>query len=210
MTLPHPRAPMTRRSCSRLLRRRRALGALRGDHPFGSVLADGEGNLSWEAGKQASRAGEAATAPPMQRAPYSRRRGRRALTNLQVPWERDASLYTSAGAVRRCAPAGDLLGAGIGRGSRLRADREGAGREQTGAHEENPTLDLPCDIVFAAGQRPDRSRWADARGRGGQAAGGFLAGAGVGATALSAASLDAAKPKARCNSSSRPVHRNRT
>jgi hypothetical protein len=24
----------------------------------------------------------------------------------------------------------------------------------TGAHEENPTLDLPCRTVFAAGQRP--------------------------------------------------------
>jgi len=26
-------------------------------------------------------------------------------------------------------------------------------RMQTGAHEENPTLDLPCRVVFAAGQR---------------------------------------------------------
>jgi hypothetical protein len=27
-------------------------------------------------------------------------------------------------------------------------------KAQTGAHEENPTLDLPCATVFAAGQRP--------------------------------------------------------
>jgi tRNA(Arg) A34 adenosine deaminase TadA len=26
-------------------------------------------------------------------------------------------------------------------------------KEQTGAHAENPTLDLPCRVVFAAGQR---------------------------------------------------------
>ena len=26
-------------------------------------------------------------------------------------------------------------------------------KEQTGDHEENPTLDLPCEIVFGAGQR---------------------------------------------------------
>ena len=25
---------------------------------------------------------------------------------------------------------------------------------QTGNHAENPTLDLPCHVVFAAGQRP--------------------------------------------------------
>ncbi len=27
-------------------------------------------------------------------------------------------------------------------------------KRQTGAHAENPTLDLPCRVVFAAGQRP--------------------------------------------------------
>ncbi len=27
-------------------------------------------------------------------------------------------------------------------------------RCRPGAHEENPTLDLPCHIVFEAGQRP--------------------------------------------------------
>jgi hypothetical protein len=31
---------------------------------------------------------------------------------------------------------------------------ERALKAETGAHEENPTLDLPYDIVFAAGQRP--------------------------------------------------------
>jgi hypothetical protein len=27
-------------------------------------------------------------------------------------------------------------------------------KEQIGAHESSPTLDLPCDVVFSAGQRP--------------------------------------------------------
>ena len=27
-------------------------------------------------------------------------------------------------------------------------------KAQTGAHSENPTLDLPCRLVFESGQRP--------------------------------------------------------
>ena len=45
----------------------------------------------------------------------------------------------------------DLSG-GIGRV--VYGQSEKALKEQTGAHEENPTLDLPCATVFAAGQRP--------------------------------------------------------
>jgi hypothetical protein len=45
----------------------------------------------------------------------------------------------------------DLL-AGIGRV--VYGQTEKALKAETGAHEENPTLGLPCDIVFAAGQRP--------------------------------------------------------
>ncbi len=45
----------------------------------------------------------------------------------------------------------DLL-AGIGRVVFGLSEREM--KQQIGASEENPTLDLPCHIVFAAGQRP--------------------------------------------------------
>ena len=44
----------------------------------------------------------------------------------------------------------DLLGGD--RPRRLRPERKGP-KAKTGAHGENPTLDLPCRVVFAAGQR---------------------------------------------------------
>jgi tRNA(Arg) A34 adenosine deaminase TadA len=49
-----------------------------------------------------------------------------------------------------CASA--IYWAGIGRV--VYGQTEKALNAQTGAHEENPTLDLPCGLVFAAGQRP--------------------------------------------------------
>ena len=48
--------------------------------------------------------------------------------------------------------AGAIYWAGIGRV--VYGQTEKALKAQTGAHEENPTLDLPCEVVFAAGQRP--------------------------------------------------------
>ena len=47
---------------------------------------------------------------------------------------------------------GAIYWAGIGRV--VFGQTEKALKEQTGDHEENPTLDLPCHIVFEAGQRP--------------------------------------------------------
>ena len=47
---------------------------------------------------------------------------------------------------------GAIYWAGIGRVVFGQTERDL--KAQTGAHEENPTLDLPCHIVFEAGQRP--------------------------------------------------------
>jgi tRNA(Arg) A34 adenosine deaminase TadA len=47
--------------------------------------------------------------------------------------------------------AGAIYWAGIGRVVYGQSERDL--KSQTGAHEENPTLDLPCRDVFAAGQR---------------------------------------------------------
>ena len=52
--------------------------------------------------------------------------------------------------------AGAIYWAGIGRV--VYGQSEKALKEQTGAHEENPTLDLPCGLIFAAGQRPTDAR----------------------------------------------------
>ena len=60
------------------------------------------------------------------------------------------TLYTSAEPCAMCA--GAIYSAGIGRV--VYGQTEKALKAQTGAHEENPTLDLPCAIVFGAGQRP--------------------------------------------------------
>lgn len=48
--------------------------------------------------------------------------------------------------------AGALYWAGVGRV--VYGQSEAGLRALTGSHAENPTLDLPCRVVFAAGQRP--------------------------------------------------------
>ena len=59
------------------------------------------------------------------------------------------TIYSSAEPCAMCA--GAIYWAGIGRV--VYGQTEKALKEQTGAREENPTLDLPCATVFAAGQR---------------------------------------------------------
>jgi hypothetical protein len=58
---------------------------------------------------------------------------------------------------RACATwAGAIYWAGIA--PVVYGQSEKALKEQTGAHEENAPLDLPCGLVFAAGQRPTVAR----------------------------------------------------
>ena len=59
------------------------------------------------------------------------------------------TLYTSAEPCAMCS--GAIYWAGIGRV--VYGQSEKALKAMTGDHAENPTLDLPCRIVFAAGQR---------------------------------------------------------
>ena len=126
-----------------LLRRRQAL-ARRGDHPFGSVLADGEGNLLMEQGNGYTSEGGDRTAHA------ERLLASRAARAYDLKFLARCTLYTSAEPCAMCA--GAIYWAGIGRV--VFGQTEKALKAQTGAHEENPTLDLPCDLVFAAGQRP--------------------------------------------------------
>ena len=128
------------RQAFEIARRSRAAG----DHPFGSVLADGEGKLLMEQGNGYTSEGGDRTAHA------ERLLASRAARAYDLKFLARCTLYTSAEPCAMCA--GAIYWAGIGRV--VYGQTEKALKAQTGAHEENPTLDLPCDIVFAAGQRP--------------------------------------------------------
>jgi tRNA(Arg) A34 adenosine deaminase TadA len=128
---------------------RRAFDAARrsrdsGDHPFGSVLADGEGRALMEQGNGYTSEGGDRTAHA------ERLLSSRAARAYDLAFLSRCTLYTSAEPCAMCA--GAIYWAGIGRV--VYGQTEKALKAQTGAHEENPTLDLPCAVVFAAGQRP--------------------------------------------------------
>jgi tRNA(Arg) A34 adenosine deaminase TadA len=114
-----------------------------GNHPFGAILVDADGAVLFEAenGFMPDRDGTA-HAERLLATQASKAHDPKFLANC--------TLYTSAEPCAMCA--GAIYWAGIGRvvfgltERRLKAI--------TGDHAENPTLDLPCRTVFAAGQRP--------------------------------------------------------
>jgi tRNA(Arg) A34 adenosine deaminase TadA len=140
--------PMSLRPYDEALLRRAfdvaARSRARGDHPFGSVLADGEGRVLMEQGNGYTSEGGDRTAHA------ERLLASRAARSHDLEVLARCTLYTSAEPCAMCA--GAIYWAGIGRV--VYGQTEKALKEQTGAHEENPTLDLPCAAVFAAGQRP--------------------------------------------------------
>ncbi|MDP4891308.1 nucleoside deaminase [Cypionkella sp.] len=73
----------------------------------------------------------------------------RASTSLPIEVLRDCTMYTSAEPCAMCA--GAIYWTGLKRV--VYGLSEHALKEITGNHPENPTLDLPCRVVFAAGQR---------------------------------------------------------
>jgi tRNA(Arg) A34 adenosine deaminase TadA len=115
-----------------------------GDHPFGSILADGAGNVLMEQGNGYSSEGGDRTAHA------ERILASRAAKAFDIETLQGCTLYTSAEPCAMCS--GAIYWAGIGRVVFGQTERDL--KAQTGAHEENPTLDLPCHIVFEAGQRP--------------------------------------------------------
>jgi tRNA(Arg) A34 adenosine deaminase TadA len=128
------------RQAFEVARRSRAAG----DHPFGSVLADGEGRVLMEQGNGYTSEGGDRTAHT------ERLLASRAARAFDLKFLARRTLYTSAEPCAMCA--GAIYWAGIGRV--VYGQTEKALKAQTDAHEENPTLDLPCGTVFAAGQRP--------------------------------------------------------
>ena len=121
---------------------RRARAA--GNHPFGAVLAGPDGEVWLEQGNGFATDGGDMTAHAerLLAGTASRRFG---VARLLA-----CTMYVSAEPCAMCA--GAIYWAGIGRVVYGQSERDL--KRQTGAHAENPTLDLPCRVVFEAGQRP--------------------------------------------------------
>lgn len=115
-----------------------------GDHPFGSLLADKHGNVLREQGNGYTSEGNDRTAHS------EKLLATWAAKNLSLEELRECTMYISGEPCAMCA--GSIYWAGIGRIVFGMTERQI--KEQTGDNEENPTLDLPCHIVFEAGQRP--------------------------------------------------------
>jgi tRNA(Arg) A34 adenosine deaminase TadA len=113
-----------------------------GNHPFGAILVDAGGKVlvETENGYMPDRdmTGHAERVLATQ---ASKQFGPQALA--------DCTLYSSAEPCAMCA--GAIYWAGIGRVVYGLSERRL--KAITGNHAENPTLDLPCRTVFAAGQR---------------------------------------------------------
>lgn len=115
-----------------------------GDHPFGALLADADGNVLMEQGNGYSAEGGDRTAHAEKL--LATRAGKAYPLDVLA----GATLYTSAEPCAMCA--GAIYWAGIGRV--VFGQTERGLKAITGNNPENPTLDLPCHVVFAAGQRP--------------------------------------------------------
>jgi tRNA(Arg) A34 adenosine deaminase TadA len=114
-----------------------------GDHPFGSVLVGPEEKVLREQGNGYSAEG-------MDRTAHAERLlASYAAKAFDLAYLQQCTLYSSAEPCAMCA--GAMYWAGIGR--LVYGQSESGLKRQTGAHAENPTLDLPCRVVFAAGQR---------------------------------------------------------
>jgi tRNA(Arg) A34 adenosine deaminase TadA len=137
-SIPTPDEHLLRRAFEVARRARDA-----GDHPFGAILAGPDGSVLMEQGNGFTSEGGDRTAHA-ERLLASRAARAHPLATLAA-----CTLYSSAEPCAMCA--GAIYWAGIGRVVFGQSER--ALKEQTGAHDENPTLDLPCTVVFAAGQR---------------------------------------------------------
>lgn len=116
---------------------------LEGDHPFGALLVSGEGAIVMTQGNGYSSEGHDMTAHA------ERLLASRASRTFTASELAASTLYSSAEPCAMCA--GAIYWAGIGRV--VYGQSEAHLKAMTGNHPENPTLDLPCRLVFSAGQR---------------------------------------------------------
>ena len=115
-----------------------------GDHPFGAILVGPDGAILIEQTNGFASEGHDMTAHA------ERLIATRASSTYDASFLVGCTLYTSAEPCAMCA--GALYWAGIGRV--VYGQSEKSLKAMTGGHAENPTLNLPCRVVFAAGQRP--------------------------------------------------------
>jgi tRNA(Arg) A34 adenosine deaminase TadA len=113
-----------------------------GNHPFGAILVDAEGQVLIES--------ENGYLPDRDMTAHAERLLATAASRAYTPaFLAGCTIYVSAEPCAMCA--GAIYWAGIGRVVFGMTEREL--KSLTGNHVENPTLDLPCRTVFAAGQR---------------------------------------------------------
>jgi tRNA(Arg) A34 adenosine deaminase TadA len=114
-----------------------------GNHPFGAILVDPDGALLIEA--------ENGYLPDRDMTAHAERLlAAEASKTYDADFLAGCTIYASAEPCAMCA--GAIYWSGIGRVVFGLSERRL--RAMTGNHPENPTLDLPCRAVFAAGQRP--------------------------------------------------------
>ena len=129
-----------------LLRRAFAVGKRaveHGNHPFGAILVGPEGEILLEI--------ENGFLPDRDMTAHAERLLATQSSKAYGPlFLARCTLYSSAEPCAMCA--GAIYWAGIGRCVYGLSERRL--KTITGNHAENPTLDLPCRTIFAAGQRP--------------------------------------------------------
>jgi tRNA(Arg) A34 adenosine deaminase TadA len=114
-----------------------------GEHPFGCLLVGSDGTVILEQGNAFKTEGRDMTAHA------ERMIATRASKAYSPEFLASCTLYTSAEPCAMCS--GALYWAGVGR--IVFGQTERSLKDATGDHPENPTLDLPCRAVFAAGLR---------------------------------------------------------
>jgi tRNA(Arg) A34 adenosine deaminase TadA len=114
-----------------------------GNHPFGAILVGPDAKVLIES--------ENGYLPDRDMTAHAERLLATQASRTHAPsFLAGCTLYTSAEPCAMCA--GAIYWAGIGRIVFGLSERRL--KQITGDHAENPTLDLPCHVVFAAGQRP--------------------------------------------------------
>ncbi|MCB8883356.1 nucleoside deaminase [Acidisoma cellulosilytica] len=113
-----------------------------GQHPFGAILVGPDGTVLMEQGN--------GFMPERDMTGHAERvLMTRASKTYEPAFLGNCTMYTSAEPCAMCA--GAAYWAGVGRVVYGCTEHDLLTR--TGNHPENPTLDLPCETVFAAGQR---------------------------------------------------------